>query len=329
MQKPATGTYAVLSKTILGNGTQQVYVQSKGEAVSFSSESMPELTINTNAHLIFGGISNGISQEGSSVKFTTNQTNDILLDVAGGEIAFYDSYISDVGSYWGRFMYRGTCALLSEENSSVNSSVTIKKSIFDRATRGQFFFTGNVTIDDMKLNRINSSSSSGYGIVSGCTLPTLNNLQIYHQEQNGSGISIAKNTPNYTDLVITSSILDFNLKDVIANEEGRGVQLVNTQWDRAYAFNWTGDWNGTTTIRESYGYLPSIVDTSSSAIANTSLVLIDRYGDTTLSTLTNASGSIAEQNIPTWQVGKTITAETVNEFNPFTLKVKNILRTNG
>jgi hypothetical protein len=62
----------------------------------------------------------------------------------------------------------------------------------------------------MKLNRINSSASNGYGIISGCSLPTLNNLQIYHQEQNGSGIFVKNNTPDNVALVIAFlSILNF------------------------------------------------------------------------------------------------------------------------
>src|SRR3989344_2812340 len=314
MQKPATGTYAVLSQTVIGNGTQEVYVESKGESVGFSSASMPELTVNKSAHLTFGGIADGIPQEGSSIKFASNQTDDILLDVTGGELAFYDSYITDAGSAWGRFVYRGTCGVAAEELSDTNSSIIIKKTIFDRAARGQFFFTNNVTIDDMKLNRVNSTALDGYGIVSGCSLPSLNNLQIYHQEQSGAGIFVKNNTPNSTDLVVTSSTLDYNSKDVIANEEGRGVQLINTQWDRTYAFNWSGDWNGTTQIKESYGYLPSIVDASSNAIVNTTLVLTDRYGDIKLNTLTDAAGTITEENIPTWQVEKA-GAEAKSDFN--------------
>ncbi len=321
IEKPATGTYTIKSQLVLGNGTQSVYVSSKGESIGFTTENMPQLFINKSAHLSFGGIADGVPQEGSSVKFTSNQSNDILLDVSGGDLAFYDSYVGDVGNYLGRFMYRGSCGILNEEFSNVNSSITIKKTIFDRATRGQFFYTSNVSIDDMKLNRINSSSISGYGIVSGCNLPSLNNLQIYHQEQTGGGIFISENTPNNTDLVITSSSLDYNIKDVVANKEGRGARLVNTQWDRTYGFNWSGSWSGTTTIQESYGYLPSVVDSSSSAIANTTLTLIDRYGNIKLNILTNSLGAIVEQNIPTWQVEKSST-EAISDFNPFNLKIK-------
>jgi len=131
MSKPASGIYIISSQIVIGNTTQEVYVQSKSESISFTSENMPELTINKNAHLSFGGIAGGIPQEGSSVKFTSNQTDDILLDVAGGELAFYDSYVGDVGDYLGRFIYRGSCGVLDEEISAINSSITIKKTIFD------------------------------------------------------------------------------------------------------------------------------------------------------------------------------------------------------
>ena len=322
IEKPATGTYIIKSQLVIGNGTQEVYVSSKGESVGFTTKSMPQLFINQSAHLTFGGIADGIPQEGSIVKFTSNQTDDILLDVAGGELAFYDSYVGDVGDYLGRFIYRGSCGILGEESSDVNSSITIKKTIFDRAARGQFFYTSNVTIDDMKLNRINSSASDGYGIVSGCSLPVLNNLQIYHQEQSGAGIFISENTPNNTDLTITSSTLDYNTKDVIANKNGRGVALVNTQWDRTYGFNWTGDWEGTTQIKESYGYNPTFVDTSSSPIANLTLVLLNQYGNVEVVQMTNNSGGVGEKYIPTWQVEKSSSGETESSFNPYILYAK-------
>ena len=138
IEKQATGTYTIKSQLVIGNGTNEVYVSSKGESVGFTTENMPQLFINKSAHVNFGGIADGVPQEGSSVKFTSNQTNDILLDVAGGELAFYDSYVGDVGNYLGRFMYRGSCGVLSEETSDLNSSITIKKTIFDRAARGQF-----------------------------------------------------------------------------------------------------------------------------------------------------------------------------------------------
>jgi len=318
IEKPATGTYTIKSQLVIGNGTQEVYVSSKGESVGFTTENMPQLFIDKYAHLTFGGIADGISQEGSSVKFTSNQSDDILLDVAGGELAFYDSYVGDVGSAWGRFIYRGSCGVLDEESSDANSSITIKKTIFDRAARGQFFYTSNVTIDDMKVNRINSSASNGYGIVSGCSLPVLNNLQIYHQAQTGSGISVSERTPNNTDLVVQNSFLDYNVKDVIANKDGKGVKLVNTQWDRTYGFNWTGDWSGTTTIQESYGYLPNFIDTSSQGVENLTIVLIDRLGNVQVAEKTDSLGEINEQYIKTWQVEKTDSGETITLFNPYT-----------
>ena len=322
MQRPATGNYAVLSKMILGNGTQPVYLTSKGEAIGFSSGIMPQFTVNKNAHISFGGVIDGIPQEGSSIKFTSNNTNDILLDVAGGELAFYDSYIGDVGTTWGRFMYRGSCGITSEETSTLNSSITIKKSIFDRAARGQFFFTGNVTIDDMKLNRINSSAADGYGIVSGCQLPALNNLQIYHQEQNGSGIFITDNTPNNVDVVITNSIFQFNNKDIIAYENGKGAQLINTQWGRTYGFNWSGTWDGTTAIKESYGYKPSFEDISAVRLENVSVIATDEFGNVYLALLSNSTGEIPEQSIPTWQVQKNPTSESILLFNPYSVMIK-------
>jgi hypothetical protein len=203
------------------------------------------------------------------------------------------------------------------------SAVQRKKTIFDRASRGQYFYTGNVSIDDMKLNRINSTATEGYGIASGCTLPPISNLQIYHQEQNGSGVIILNTTSAGTDLTIQDSQFDFNTKDITANKDGRGVQLVNTVWDRLYGFNWTGSWSGTTNIKESYGYLPSIIDTASAAVNNTQLKLVDRYGDITLLLYTNASGTIEEQNVPTWQVQKDPSeTETVSSFNPFILQAK-------
>ena len=322
IEKPATGTFSVKKKLVIGNGTQEVYIESKGESIGFSSSSMPQLFVNKSAHLIFGGIVNGIPQEGCSIKFTSNSDNNLLIDVAGGEIAFYDSYISDVGVSWGRFMYRGTCGVLEEETSDVNSTIIIKKSIFDRAARGQFFFTGNVTIDDMKLNRVNSSASEGYGVVSGCSLPSLNNLQIYHQEQAGAGIFIKNNTPANTDLIITSSTLDYNIKDVIANKDGRGIQLINTQWDRTYGFNYSDSWEGTTTIKESYGYRPSFEDSLGIRNENVSITATDIFGNVYLDLLSNSSGEIPEQSIPTWQVQKTSTSEEVVSFNPYRVRIK-------
>ncbi|MDD1475206.1 hypothetical protein MEO41_28655, partial [Dolichospermum sp. ST_sed4] len=56
MQNPATGTYIVLSRMVIGNGTNEVFVESKGESISFSSVAMPQLLVNRSASLTFGGI---------------------------------------------------------------------------------------------------------------------------------------------------------------------------------------------------------------------------------------------------------------------------------
>ena len=322
IDKPSTGSYSVKSRLVIGNGTQTVYVSSRGETISFSSQAMPQLTVNTSAHIAFGATVDGISQEGSNIKFKTNQTNDILLDIAGGELAFYDCYVGDVGNYWGRFMYRGSCGQLAEESSTINSSIIIEKTTFDRASRGQFFFTGNVTIDDMKVNRVNSSSSEGYGMVIGCAVPILNNIQIYHQSQNGSGIFVSNNTQSNTNLIIQNSFLGNNTKDVVATVDGKGVTLVNTEWDRTYGFNWTGTWTGTTSIEESYSYIPTFLDPSSQGVENVSVILLDRLGNVQLVKKTNSTGEIPEQYVNTWEVDKTISTEIASSFNPYTSYVK-------
>ncbi|MGV8086929.1 MAG: hypothetical protein ACP5N1_04825, partial [Candidatus Woesearchaeota archaeon] len=318
IDKPSTGAYSISSRLKIGNGTQEVYVSSKGESISFSSESMPQLFLNTSSHMFFGSIANDIPQEGSNIKFRSNQSNDILLDVSGGEIAFYDCYIGDVGNYLGRIIYRGTCGVLDEDNSEINSSIIIKKTSFDKASRGQFFFTGNVTIDDMKINRINSSNLEGYGLVFGCSVPILNNLQIYHQEQNGSAIFVSNQSPANTTLIIQNSFLEYNLKDVVANEDGRSVTLVNTEWNRTYGFNWTEVWSGTTTIQESYGYLPDFIDSFNQPVENLSIILIDRLGNVQIVETTDINGEIEEQFIKTWQVEKTVDAEQITSFNSYT-----------
>ncbi len=319
IDKPSAGAYSVKSRLAIGNGTQEVYVSSPGETISFSSEAMPQLFINQSAHMTFGSTIHEIPQEGSNIKFESNQTNDILLDVAGGELAFYDCYVGDVGNYWGKFMYRGSCGMLAEENSSVNSSIIIKKTTFDRASRGQFFFTGNVTIDDMKINRVNSSSSDGYGLVAGCGLPVLDNVQIYHQSQNGSGIFVSNNTPSNTTLIIQNSFLGHNAVDVIANEDGRGVTLVNTEWDRTYGFNWTDTWSGITTIKESFEYNPRFENTDALGLVNTSLIMLDVFGNIQFTLMSNSSGEVGGQYVPTWQVEKTELAEDIIDFNPYRL----------
>ncbi|MBS3090946.1 PRC-barrel domain-containing protein, partial [Candidatus Pacearchaeota archaeon] len=326
MAKPASGIYIILSQIVIGNTTQDVYVQSKSESVSFTSENMPELTVNKNAHMIFGGISNDIPQEGVSLKFTSNQSNDILLDIAGGELALYDSYVTDVGINWGNFIYRGNCGS-GTGYSDDNSSITIKKTIFDRATRGQFFYTSNVMLDDVKFNRVNSSAVAGYGIVSGCNLPALNNLQIYHKEQeNGSAIMTSIETPAGTELVVQNSILGYNTYDVVASGSGRGISLVNTRWDRKYGWNFNATnslLNGTTAVKESYGFLPTVTDSSGAALANTTIVAMNIFGDIYFAATTDSSGTLSEKYIPTWQAEKSTVEETVTDYNPYRVLTKN------
>jgi hypothetical protein len=316
--KPATGTYVIMSRLFIGNGSD-VWVKSKGESISFTSSSMPQLLVNQSAHLIFGSVRDGIPQEGCSLKFTSYAFDDILLDIAGGEIAFYDSYVTDVGSTWGRFIYRGGCGS-GDYYSAQNSSVTIRKTIFDRASRGHFFYTSNVTIDDMKINRINSSAAYGYGIVAACNLPTLNYLQIYHQEQNGSAISTTADMPNYTMITIQDSVFRYNIKDVIATANGRGVRLVNTEWGRTYGWNFGGgNGTGSVTIEEIYSFYPTFVDTSAIPIENLTMVLLDRYGEVKVVGVTDSEGKVGEKYITTWMVEKTTTGETESNFNPHVL----------
>ena len=169
--KPATGNYVVKARLLIGNGTQPVTLESKGQSISFTAPAMPQFAINASARAIFGSVANGIPQEGNNIKFTSNASaGNILIDVAGGELAIYDGYVTDAGTDWGTFVYRGICGSGSNY-ASANSSITIKKTIFDRASRGQFLYTSNVTIDDLKINRINSSAASGYGLILGCNMP--------------------------------------------------------------------------------------------------------------------------------------------------------------
>ncbi|MBU4457032.1 MAG: hypothetical protein KKA65_06035 [Nanoarchaeota archaeon] len=319
---PASGNYIIKSRLAIGNGTFPVTVESKGESLAFSSANMPQLIVNQSGRIILGGVADNIPQEGVSIKFQSNQSNDILLDVSGGEIAFYDSYVADVGNEWGRFIYRGACGS-DEGYSEVNTSLTIKKTIFDRATRGQFIYTSNVTIDDMKINRINSTAASGYGIIAGCNMPILNNLQIYHQEQNGGAVQTTSDMPNNTDTIITNSIFDYNGKDIIATANGRGVQLINTQWDRTYDWNFGGgNGTGAVTIKEAYGFLPTFTDASGNLLANVSIVALDNFGDSQFNLLSNSIGLISEQYMPTWQVEKSESGEAITSFNPYTVKIK-------
>ena len=154
----------------------------------------------------------------------------------------------------------------------------------------------------MKFNRINSTAANGYGLVAACTLPSLNNLQIFHQEQNGSGIVIFNETPENTTLTVTDSTFNFNLIDVTANERGRGVDLINPTWDRTVAFNYTETWEGITDINEIFGFLPTITDASGDTIENTTIVALDLFGDFLFALTTDENGTITEQNVPTFQI---------------------------
>ncbi|MDI6737663.1 MAG: hypothetical protein QME12_04045, partial [Nanoarchaeota archaeon] len=322
--RPASGNYVIKSRLAIGNGTQPVTVASKGEALSFTSASMPELFVNKSGRIIFGDVVNNIPQEGVSIKFTSNATDDTLLDVAGGEIALYDSYVADVGDAWGKFVYRGACGSGNTFSNQSNTSLTIKKTIFDRAARGQFIYTSNVTMDDVKINRINSSAVLGYGLVTACDMPTLSNLQIYHQEQDGGAIQTTSNMPNNTEITIMDSVFQYNSKDIIATANGRGVRLINTQWGRTYDWNYGGG-NGTnaTTIKELYGFKPKVTDSSGAALANVSIIARNIYGTQIFALNTNNSGDIvSEQYMTTWQVEKSASGEAITSYNPFTVKVK-------
>ncbi|MBU2637632.1 MAG: hypothetical protein KJ955_01535, partial [Nanoarchaeota archaeon] len=321
--KPATGNYVVKSRLVIGNGTQPVTLESKGQSISFTAPAMPQFAVNASARAIFGSVANGIPQEGNNIKFTSNASaGNILVDVAGGELAIYDGYVTDAGTDWGTFVYRGACGSGSNY-ASANSSITIKKTIFDRASRGQFFYTSNVTIDDLKINRINSSAASGYGLVLGCNVPALNNLQIYHQEQDGSAIETTRDMPNNTDIIITNSYLKYNLKDVIATANGKGVQLINTEWNRTYDWNFGGD-NGTgsVAIKELYGFQPTFTDAAGAVLANVSIKVMDNFGTVRANLVSDTTGKIAEQNMPTWQVERSASGEEITSFNPYNVKIK-------
>jgi hypothetical protein len=237
----------------------------------------------------------------------------------------YDSYITDVGTSWGQIIYRGETGSGAGDGGSyaTNSSVIIKKTIFDRASRGQFFFTPNVEIDDLKINRIESAPVIGSGIVTGAALPTLNNLQIYHQTSTGAAIETSTSTPANTYITITNSILDYNQTDVIGTAGGRGVKLVNTAWDRTYTFNFGGVYGtSSVTLEESYGYLPSFVDEAGNPLGGVEIKGLDIFGNEQFSTTSDASGTVGEMFVPTWQVDRTEFATTVTSFNPYTVSFK-------
>ncbi|PIV43335.1 MAG: hypothetical protein COS26_00685, partial [Candidatus Nealsonbacteria bacterium CG02_land_8_20_14_3_00_40_11] len=142
--------------------------------------------------------------------------------------------------------------------------------------------------------------------------------------QTGGGSAIIASDGMSADTAITvkNSILDRNITDVIATENGRGVNLVNTQWGREYDWNYTDSWDGTTQIKENYGYLPNFVDTAGSPVPGVEIKALDVFGDVQFAQTSGGSGEITEQTLKTWQAERTVSGTSTTDFNPYTVTIK-------
>ncbi|PIZ70451.1 MAG: hypothetical protein COY11_02610, partial [Candidatus Portnoybacteria bacterium CG_4_10_14_0_2_um_filter_44_20] len=250
-------------------------------------------------------------------KFTSASTTDELLAARGGTLKLYDSYITDVGNSWGYFTYYGA------SQYGIDSTVIINKTTFDRAARDQMILTPNMDLEDVKINRINSQTTDNYGVQFESTVSlSLNNVQIYHQTGSGAGIVASLGMSTSTSITIEDSILSNNVTDVIVSENGKGVNLINTTWNRTYDWNYEGSWDGTTQINESYGYLPKFVDTAGSPVDGVEIKAFDIFGNAQFTQTSNAQGEIPEQFVPTWQVERTTSGTSTTDFNPYTATIK-------
>ena len=275
--KPASGSYAILSRLELGNTSDPLnttFVETTGESLSFGKQ----LQLNFNATLISGRLTTvGSPFTGSKLSFSgldaTDSEEGQFFLTNGSELRLYDSGVSHTvdanSSEPFRIYWNGN---VKSKSSTLQNWYTIR------------FAGANNSLEDVILTNL------GEGFYPAKTqIGTLNIIKSRNIDTGGLVLKEDSNT-TITALEIaeaTNDILVINYTGT-ANLLNPSLNFSNINWT-------TGSFSGQ--INRKYDYETTIKDSAGIGIENVSLVLLDVRGDTVFDLLTDSNGEIPEQTI--------------------------------
>jgi len=277
---PASGSYAVLTNLDVGNTTSELnltYLKTSGESISFNKQ----VKLNTNSHFTSGLLSNETNPySASTLSFsgTTNVSSEegLLYMLPGSYLEFYDSLLTHTIS--------PNQSNLNPWSLYWNGQVTAKRSSFENWWTIRFRNSNN-TLEDIVMTNI------GQGFYP--TITQVGNLNtIKPRKITQEGVYF------YNDTEITIEGLE------ITETEGEDISVINytgiatllnpsVNWS---SINWTtGTYSGQ--INRKHTYDISVTDSVGNALANTTIVLIDKWGNVLFGLTTDSAGQISQQEI--------------------------------
>ncbi|MFH1801758.1 MAG: hypothetical protein ABH804_02925 [archaeon] len=275
--KPASGTYAVLSRLELGNVTDALnttFVKTTGESISFSKQ----IQLNFNATLISGQLTSGGSPfAGSTLSFSG-------LDATDSEEGQF--YLKDGSKL--RLYNTGVSHTIDANNSAPfrlywNGDTIAKASTLQNWYTVRFLGSNN-TIDNLILTNM------GEGFFPASTqVGTLTNIKPSGIQTGGLVLEGDSN------VIITGLEIAESGNDVLIISYNGTTNLINPVLNFSN-LNWTeGSFDGS--INRKHTYLATVTDSTGAVLANTTLVLIDVRGDVIFSLTTDSNGQISSQTI--------------------------------
>jgi hypothetical protein len=277
---PATGSYSVLTNLHVGNTSSLInttFLKTTGESISFSKQ----VKLNFNSTFTIGQLSEESNPIGAStLSFSgvnnINSGEGLLYTLNGSTLEIYDSLLT-----------HATSVNLSELNPWSlywNGRVTAKRSSFEKWWTIRFANPVN-NLEDIVLTNVGEGfypTTTQTGTITTVKPRTITEQGIYFY--------------NDTDItVISLEISETTGDDMrVLNYTGT-ANLINPTLNWS-SINWsTGTYPGQ--INRKYDYDATTTDSSGVAIANTTMVMLDVFGNVLFSLTTDSGGNIDAQTI--------------------------------
>ena len=275
---PATGSYAVLSRLEFGNATSLLnnitYVKTSGESIDFGKQ----LQLNFNSTFTAGLLSpKGNPYAGSTLSFSgedaTDNNEGEMYTKVNSSFNLYDSIVS----------HKNEKQNTNPFKFFIYGDMAAKRTSFENIwymtfREGDNLDFEDIVFTDMGIGLFPYDSSTGFNT-------------IYIRFINESGLYLT----NGINITITIIEIAESTNDIkIFNYTGT-TNLVNSQlnWSN---INWTtGPYSGI--INRKYEYDLTIADSTGTAIANASAVLLDIRGDAKFDQFSDSSGVISSYTL--------------------------------
>ncbi|MBN4049230.1 hypothetical protein JYT91_01290, partial [archaeon AH-315-M20] len=277
VQKPATGSYVILSKLDIGNTSSplnRTFLKTAGESIDFGKQ----VQLKFNATFISGELTDeGSPFAGSTLSFSGTDANETnqgqLFTLNGSTLDLRDSFLlhklSANDSTIFRLFWNGRVVA---KRSSLESWYTIR------------FVDQNNSLEDIVITNVGEGFYPA--ITQFGTLDTIKSRKV-----TTAGLILAYDSnATIKSLEVSEVVNDIKVINYtgIANLINAILNFSNINWT-------TGSFSGS--INRRYDYTPTITDADGVAVSNVSLIILDIRGDTLFELRTDSSGTIPKQTI--------------------------------